>query len=72
MSGGDPAEVRLRLAARTMSLEAAQAAAYEVEYLYFGPAGGGGVVTSVLPALGVTPGYLSRDLVPTETSLVVS
>ncbi len=72
MSGGDPAEVRLRLAARTMSLEAAQAAAYEVEYLYFGPAGGGGVVTSVLPALGVTPGYLSRALVPTETSLVVS
>jgi hypothetical protein len=72
LSGGEPAEVRLRLATRTLSLTAAQAAAYEVEYLYFGPAGGGGVVTSVLPVLGVTPGYLPRDLVPTVTSLVTS
>ncbi|MET0740945.1 MAG: acyclic terpene utilization AtuA family protein [Candidatus Nanopelagicales bacterium] len=72
MSGGEPAEVRLRLATRTMSREAAEAAVYEVEYLYFGPAGGGGVVTSVLPALGVTPAYLPRDQVPTHTSVVTS
>ena len=51
-----PEEVRLRLAVRTESEELARDAAHEVELLYFGPAGGGGVVTSVVPALGVDAG----------------
>ena len=45
---------------------------YEAEYLYFGPAGGGGVVTSVTPALAVTPAYLPRASVPLGTEVVTS
>ncbi|MBM7516500.1 acyclic terpene utilization AtuA family protein [Nocardioides nitrophenolicus] len=70
MAGGYPAEVRLRLAARTGSLELARRAAHETELLYFGPAGGGGNVTSVVPALGVTPAYVPRELVPVTTEVV--
>ena len=68
----DPVEVRLRLAVRTESEERARDAAHEVELLYFGPAGGGGVVTSVVPALGVTPAYVPRELVTLETEVVTS
>jgi hypothetical protein len=68
----DPVEVRLRLAVRTESEERACDAAHEVELLYFGPAGGGGVVTSVVPALGVTPAYVPRELVTLETEVVTS
>jgi hypothetical protein len=67
-----PTEVRLRLAVRTESEELARDAAHEVELLYFGPAGGGGVVTSVVPALGVTPAYVPRELVTLETEVVTS
>jgi hypothetical protein len=72
MPGGYPAEVRLRLAVRSFSAQCVRAAVYEAEYLYFGPSGGGGVVTSVVPALAVTPAYLPRDLVRLETSVVAS
>jgi hypothetical protein len=72
MAGGYPSEVRLRLAARSRSLDAVRAAVYEVEALYFGPAGGGGVVTSVTPALAVTPAYLPRDQVRLDTAVVTS
>jgi hypothetical protein len=68
----DPVEVRLRLAVRTESEERARDSAHEVELLYFGPAGGGGVVTSVVPALGVTPAYVPRELVTLETEVVTS
>jgi len=68
----DPVEVRLRLAVRTEAEERARDAAHEVELLYFGPAGGGGVVTSVVPALGVTPAYVPRELVTLETEVVTS
>lgn len=64
MAAGYPAEVRLRVASRSLSLDCVRAVAYEVEYLYFGPAGGGGVTSSVVPALGVTPAYVSRDEIP--------
>jgi hypothetical protein len=69
MSGGYPSEVRLRMAARTSSLEVARTAAHETELLYFGPAGGGGNVTSVVPAIGVTPAYVPRELVPVRTEV---
>ena len=69
LRGGPPAEVRLRVSARTTTLEAARTVAHESELLYFGPAGGGGNVSSVVPALGVTPAYVPRDLVPVTTEV---
>lgn len=72
LPGGYPAEVRLRLAVRSTSQEAAQAAVHEVELLYFGPAGGGGATGSVVPALGVTPAYVPRELVRLQTEVVES
>ncbi|QIG46089.1 DUF1446 domain-containing protein [Nocardioides anomalus] len=69
MAGGYPSEVRLRLAVRTTSLDVARTAAHETELLYFGPAGGGGNVTSVVPAIGVTPAYVPRELVPVRTEV---
>jgi hypothetical protein len=62
----------LRVAARTHSEEAARAVAHEVELLYFGPAGGGGNTWSVVPALGVTPAYVPRELVPLETEVLTA
>jgi hypothetical protein len=72
MPGGHPTEVRLRFAARTHTREAAEAVVHEVELLYFGPAGGGGATGSVVPALGVTPAYVPRELVPLETEVLGS
>lgn len=72
MVAGPPAEVRLRVAVRSMSLEVAQAAVHEVELLYFGPAGGGGATGNVVPALGVTPAYVPRYLVPLSAEVLVS
>jgi len=68
----EPAEVRLRLAVRSRNLAAVRAAVYEAEYLYFGPAGGGGVVTSVTPMIAVTPAYLPRERVSTNVEVTVS
>jgi len=68
----DVAEVRLRLAIQARTREAAAAAVYEVEYLYFGPAGGGGVVTSVTPHIAVTPAYIPRDRITTRVEVVTT
>lgn len=68
----DVAEVRLRLAVQARTREAAAAAVYEVEYLYFGPAGGGGVVTNVAPHIAVTPAYLPRERVSLNVELVTT
>lgn len=70
MTGGYPAEVRLRLAVRTPSLECARAAAHEMELLYFGPAGAGGAVTSIVPAVAVTPAFVPRERVRLETEVI--
>jgi hypothetical protein len=72
VDGGYPGEVRLRVAVRSTSLDAVRAAVYEAEYLYFGPAGGGGAATSIVPALAVTPAFVPRDRVPLTTSVEVS
>jgi hypothetical protein len=69
---GPPSEVRLRVAVRSTNLEVARAAVHEVELLYFGPAGGGGATGSVVPALGVTPAFVPRELVPLTTEVLVS
>lgn len=72
MASVEPSEVRLRLAVRAPSREVAAAAVHEVELLYFGPAGGGGHAGSVVPALGVTPAYVPRELVSLGTEVVIS
>lgn len=66
------AEVRVRLAVQARTREAAAAAVYEVEYLYFGPAGGGGVVTQVVPHIAVTPAYIPRERVSLSVEMVTT
>lgn len=63
----DPVEVRLRVAARCKTQRAADEVALEVERLFLeGPAGGGGVVRRVEPALGVFPIFIDAKLVQTK------
>lgn len=70
-SNQDPVEVRVRVAARCRTREAAERLSLEVERLYLeGPAGGGGVVRRVEPALGVFPIYIAAAVVtPSVTYL---
>jgi hypothetical protein len=70
LRGGPPTEVRLRMALRTRDLDVARRAVHEMELLYFGPAGGGGAVGSIVPALGVTPAYVPREKIPLDVEVV--
>lgn len=66
----EPRDVRLRVAGRCADIEAAQAIANEVEGLYLsGPAGGGGVTTSVREVIGIRSTYLSKSEVDTSVQL---
>jgi hypothetical protein len=71
LRGGYPPEIRLRMGVRTRSADVARAAVHEMELLYFGPAGGGGAVGSLAPALAVTPAYVPRERVPLDVEVVV-
>ncbi|MCV9937521.1 DUF1446 domain-containing protein [Boseaceae bacterium BT-24-1] len=63
-SGQEPYEVRARVAGRTANRAEAERIGREVETLYTnGPAGGGGVTTSVREVLGVLSTYLPREQV---------
>lgn len=65
----DPVEVRMRVAARCRTRKAAERLSLEVERLYLeGPAGGGGVVRRVEPALGVFPIYIDAGFVTPSIS----
>ena len=69
--GNYPAEVRLRAAARLRTREAAELFGQEVERLYLhGPAGGGGVTTSVVPALSIFAVYVDAAEVHPSIELV--
>lgn len=70
LPGGDPTEVRLRIAARCDDRDTADAVAFEGQYLWMGPAGGGGVVTQMAPAIGVTPALLPRADVKLVTEVI--
>jgi hypothetical protein len=70
LQGGYPADVRLRVAFRCDTREAADAAARAGNQLYSAAKGGGGVVVHVTPAIGVTPGLLPRAAVPLQTEVV--
>ena len=62
---GEPYEVRLRVAARVATEADAWRVAREVEALYTnGPAGGGGVSTTVKPVLAMRSTLLPRSAVP--------
>jgi hypothetical protein len=65
---GYPADVRLRMAVRCTSLEAAKAVMFEANQMWAG--GGGGLTRTLERAIGVTPAFLPRDLVPLETEVV--
>lgn len=67
-TAGYPADVRLRLAVRCTSLEAAKAVMFEANQMWAG--GGGGLTRTMERAIGVTPAYLPRELVPLETEVV--
>ena len=70
---GDARDVRLRLAARHADKALAEQLLREVTALYTcGPAGGGGVRTSLRPTLGTVSALVPRDLVPTRHVMVVA
>jgi hypothetical protein len=63
-TGRQPYEVRLRVAARTNTLSAAQAVGNEVETLYTnGPAGGGGAARTTREVLALASTFIRRELV---------
>ena len=70
LEGGYPTECRLRVAARCDDKETADAVAFEGQYLWMGPAGGGGVTTQMAPAIGVTPAFIPRDDVKIRTEVI--
>lgn len=61
--GWEPPEVRLRVAARCPDAETAHAVAQEVEWLFFGPAGAGGVRRHVRQILAMYTTFIDRDAV---------
>ena len=71
MGKGEPAEVRLRVAARTKDRENAQLVGNEVEALYTnGPAGGGGVTKSVRKIVSVASVLIPREEVVPRVQFV--
>lgn len=68
---GEPNEVRARVALRTFDPVAVNTLHREVEALYTnGPAGGGGVETSVNETTGIVSALIDRDLVQPSMELV--
>jgi hypothetical protein len=66
----EPAEVRLRMAARTASQDQAAAVGWEVESLYTnGPAGGGGARSSVTSQVSIRSCPLPRELVTPQVDI---
>lgn len=71
--GQEPYEVRARVAGRTADWAEAGRIGREVETLYTnGPAGGGGVTTSVREVLGVLSTYLPREQVAPTVHMLES
>ncbi len=69
--GGEPYEVRVRVAAQVDNAEEAARIGAEVESLYTnGPAGGGGVAKSVREVIAIGSTYLAREHVRPEVRFV--
>ena len=72
-AAGDARDVRLRVALNHADHAAAQRLGREVTALYCcGPAGGGGVRTSIRPRLGTVSCLVPREQVPTSYAFVAS
>jgi hypothetical protein len=70
-SAGDPAEVRVRVAARTMDAATARRIGHEVTALWLnGPAGGAGARRSVRQDVGIASILVPRNLVDTRVRVV--
>ncbi|MGY4648810.1 acyclic terpene utilization AtuA family protein [Mycobacterium sp. URHB0021] len=66
-------ECRLRVAAKTASSDHAQHITREVEALYLnGPAGGGGVRTTVTDVIGILSTFIDRDDITPQTEILES
>ncbi|GEM_PF-3082905 len=62
--GGEPAEVRARVAGRTVTRDHAAAIGAEVEALYTnGPAGGGGSDSRVREVVAVASTFIDRHII---------
>jgi hypothetical protein len=71
--GGDPAEVRVRIAGRSADEASARAIGAEVEALYTnGPMGGGGVTRSTRQVLAVASCLLPRAMVQPRVTMEVA
>ena len=69
----EPYEVRVRVAARAPSREAAERIGQEVESLYTnGPAGGGGASRSVREVVAIASTFIPRALVPCTVRIEVA
>jgi hypothetical protein len=69
---GHPYEVRIRVAARTPTIQAARRVGNEVEALYTnGPAGGGGATKSIREVLSLVSTFVPRTLVSCAVSCEV-
>jgi hypothetical protein len=68
--GGTPADVRLRMAVRCTSLEAAEAVMFEANQMWVG--GGGGLTRTLERAIGVTPALLPRHAAPLESEVITA
>jgi hypothetical protein len=67
----EPPEVRLRVAVQSMARETAVDLAHEVEALYTnGPAGGGGVETTVKPTVGILSVLVPREVVEPRVEVI--
>jgi Acyclic terpene utilisation family protein AtuA len=70
---GQPAEVRVRVAARTPDEHSARRVGHEVTALWLnGPAGGGGASRTATEQIAIVSVLLPRDSVTTETVMVES
>jgi Acyclic terpene utilisation family protein AtuA len=70
LTTAEPTEVRLRVAARSNQEAVARAVAFEVEYLYFGPAAAAGVSIAIDRQVGVTPAFIAREAVTLRTEVI--
>lgn len=67
----DPPEVRLRIALQSLTQQGAIELAHEIEALYTnGPAGGGGIETTVRPTVGILSILVPRELVVPQVALL--